>query len=366
MVALRAVRASSDVAYRASLAPVPCALTRNILIAGFALGGITFGSAGLALYGSDSFASPVPYIASRTAIKLALTDSIAPVMRRDPHAPIDVPETRTTIAMRTMPQAITLASAPPAQREPVRAAVKSDKAKIKHDPRLSANPPLPGPVPLPLARLKPKDDYAPEETLPLSYAADPAITGSIGDVAPRAIKIVSIVPPKPVLAKPSRPLTPHQKLYGPVRLASLTPAFTMRDATSSLPTAPYDLRTAVYVIGDRKVYMPDGSSLEAHSGLGEKMDDARFVHLRMRGATPPHVYELKMRESLFHGVEAIRLTPIGGEDAIFGRDGLLAHTYLLGPNGQSNGCVSFKDYSAFLSAFKAEKITRLAVIAQLD
>jgi hypothetical protein len=73
-----------------------------------------------------------------------------------------------------------------------------------------------------------------------------------------------------------------------------------------------------------------------------------------------------MREALFHGVEAIRLTPLGGERAIFGRDGLLAHTYMLGPRGDSNGCVSFKNYSAFLRAFKDKKFDRLAVIAQLD
>jgi hypothetical protein len=35
---------------------------------------------------------------------------------------------------------------------------------------------------------------------------------------------------------------------------------------------------------------------------------------------------------------------------MFGRDGLLAHPYMLGPNGQSNGCVSFSDYPAFLDA----------------
>jgi hypothetical protein len=39
---------------------------------------------------------------------------------------------------------------------------------------------------------------------------------------------------------------------------------------------------------------------------------------------------------------------------------------MLGPSGQSNGCVSFKDYDAFLDAFKAGKINRLAVIARLD
>ena len=73
-----------------------------------------------------------------------------------------------------------------------------------------------------------------------------------------------------------------------------------------------------------------------------------------------------MREALFHGVEAIRMTPIGGEEAIFGRDGILAHTYMLGPSGQSNGCVSFRNYDAFLDAFKAGKINRIAVLARLD
>ncbi len=129
---------------------------------------------------------------------------------------------------------------------------------------------------------------------------------------------------------------------------------------------PFNRDTAVYDITAKKVYLPDGTELEAHSGLGDKMDKPDFVHLRMRGATPPHIYDLKMRESLFHGVEAIRLNPIGGEGAIHGRDGLLAHTYMLGPNGQSNGCVSFKDYNRFLRAYKNNEIKRLAVISSLD
>ena len=129
---------------------------------------------------------------------------------------------------------------------------------------------------------------------------------------------------------------------------------------------PYDRQMAVYVISHKKVYLPDGTELEAHSGYGDYMDDPRFVRLRMRGATPPHVYDLKMREALFHGVEAIRMLPIGGSDEIFGRDGILAHSYLLGPRGQSHGCVSFKDYDAFLDAFKDGKITRIAVLAKLD
>jgi hypothetical protein len=128
----------------------------------------------------------------------------------------------------------------------------------------------------------------------------------------------------------------------------------------------YDRATAVYDISARTVYLPDGTRLEAHSGLGAKLDDPRYVHVRMHGATPPHLYDLEPREALFHGVPALRLKPVGGEQAIFGRSGLLAHTYMLGPNGDSNGCVSFKDYYAFLNAYRNGTIKRLAVVAKVD
>jgi len=48
-----------------------------------------------------------------------------------------------------------------------------------------------------------------------------------------------------------------------------------------------------------------------------------------------------------------------------GRDGMLAHSYMLGPNGQSNGCVSFSDYSAFLEAYLKGDVDRLVVVEQL-
>ncbi|MBI5312731.1 MAG: DUF2778 domain-containing protein [Methylocystis sp.] len=131
------------------------------------------------------------------------------------------------------------------------------------------------------------------------------------------------------------------------------------------PAARYDRYTAVYDISTHTVYLPNGAKLEAHSGLREHLDDPRYVHLRMRGATPPHLYDLTPREALFHGVQALRLTPVGGEGAIFGRAGLLAHTYMLGPNGDSNGCVSFRDYQAFLRAYKSGEVRRLAVVAHL-
>lgn len=121
--------------------------------------------------------------------------------------------------------------------------------------------------------------------------------------------------------------------------------------------------TAVYDISARTVTLPSGEVLEAHSGLGEAMDNPRFVHLRMRGSTPPATYDLTERERLFHGVRAIRLNPIGGSAAIHGRDGLLAHTYMLRQPGASNGCVSFRDYNRFLQAFLRGEVRRLVVVA---
>jgi hypothetical protein len=128
----------------------------------------------------------------------------------------------------------------------------------------------------------------------------------------------------------------------------------------------YDQSTAVYDISAHMVYLPDGSRLEAHSGLGNRLDDPSSANIRMRGVTPPHMYELTPREALFHGVPALRLNPVGGEETIYGRSGLLAHTYMLGPNGDSNGCVSFRDYKAFLSAYRNQGIKRLAVVARVD
>jgi hypothetical protein len=131
-------------------------------------------------------------------------------------------------------------------------------------------------------------------------------------------------------------------------------------------SAPYDRSTAVYDISAHMVYLPDGTRLEAHSGLGDKLDDPHSANIRMRGVTPPHIYELTPREALFHGVPALRLNPIGGDEAIYGRSGLLAHTFMLGPNGDSNGCVSFRDYNAFLNAYRNQGIKRLAVVARVE
>lgn len=151
--------------------------------------------------------------------------------------------------------------------------------------------------------------------------------------------------------------------------APLLPPSKKRLHVADLPKAvapPLDANghTAVYDIASHTVYLPNGRRLEAHSGLGDHLDVPGDVNLKSRGPTPPNVYALRLREQLFHGVRAIRLTPVGDGD-MFGRDGMLAHPYMLGPNGQSNGCVSFRDYPAFLNAFLAGEVDRLVVVENL-
>ena len=108
--------------------------------------------------------------------------------------------------------------------------------------------------------------------------------------------------------------------------------------------------------------MPDGTRLEAHSGLGSMLDDPRYASAKNRGVTPPDVYDLELRERPFHGVRALRLIPV--DDAkVFGRTGLLAHSFMLGPHGDSNGCVSFRNYDAFLQAYMSHQVKRLVVVA---
>lgn len=187
-----------------------------------------------------------------------------------------------------------------------------------------------------------------------------ADAGPSREDAERANKVASLAPPPQQEKQPSI----FEKLFGRFQPAKQVLAYASPDG--GLETSAggrYDRFTAVYDISAHTVYMPDGRKLEAHSGLGEMLDDPRYVDRRMRGATPPATYDLKLRESLFHGVEAIRLTPV--DSGVYGRSGLLAHTYMLGPNGDSNGCVSFRDYNAFLQAFKRQEIRKLVVVAKL-
>ena len=147
-------------------------------------------------------------------------------------------------------------------------------------------------------------------------------------------------------------------------LASLTPGDGLLSERKDLSALGYDGQTAVYDISAQAVYLPNGTKLEAHSGLGSLMDNPAHINQRMVGATPPNVYDLKPREKLFHGVAALRMTPVG-ENEMHGRTGLLVHSYMLGPNGDSNGCVSIKDYDRFLTAYTNGDVKRLVVVPSL-
>ena len=134
--------------------------------------------------------------------------------------------------------------------------------------------------------------------------------------------------------------------------------------SAAIPWPGMGRKTAIYDITNAVVYMPNGEKLEAHSGRGKLRDNPNYTHVKMRGATPASTYKLTMRESLFHGVEAIRLNPIDGKPPK-NRTGLLAHTYLLRVPGDSSGCVVFKNYPKFLAAFKRGEITHMVVVPEL-
>ncbi|WP_280706838.1 DUF2778 domain-containing protein [Bradyrhizobium sp. BR13661] len=156
-----------------------------------------------------------------------------------------------------------------------------------------------------------------------------------------------------------------EKFTDKIRLASLNPSDGLLGRAPDLAALGYDSKTAVYDISAKALYLPSGVAIEAHSGMGALMDDPEHVDQRMVGATPPATYDLKPREKLFHGVRALRMTPTDGTSAL-GRVGLLTHTYMLGPRGDSNGCVSIKDYDRFLKAFDNGEFNRLVVVPSLS
>jgi len=220
---------------------------------------------------------------------------------------------------------------------------------------------LPAPTPSPsLAAARNAPDNPPTSSLGERVAQNVVLPMPRPASAPQ---IAADTPP----AKPSIFAAIFEKLFGkpaPVKLA-----YAATDdgglGVGQMGAARYDRWTAVYDISAHTVYMPDGTQLEAHSGLGSWLDDPNHADEKMRGVTPPNVYDLELREELFHGVRALRLIP-QDERKVFGRAGLLAHSFLLGPNGDSNGCVSFRNYDAFLQAYMNHEVKRLVVVARLE
>jgi Protein of unknown function (DUF2778) len=224
--------------------------------------------------------------------------------------------------------------------------------------------PLPAPRPAQIAQIQ----MRPEPARHATVATVPAtmIEARNADLDPRAGRAqstsrarrsetrVAALAPEPAAPAITGSINPAPKLAAP-RLAYNAP---------DVP-AGRDSHTAIYDIVAHTVYLPDGERLEAHSGLGRMLDDPRYASAKGRGPTPPNTYDLTLRSGLFHGVQALRLNPVA-DSRMYGRDGILAHTYMLGPSGQSFGCVSFKDYSEFLRAFERGEVNRLVVVSHLS
>jgi Protein of unknown function (DUF2778) len=179
--------------------------------------------------------------------------------------------------------------------------------------------------------------------LPRSRPAAADMLASAGPAPGQALALAQTDTP----ARPAeRSLAQKISDLGRVTLASLTPDGLFRRKGPDLAALGYDGVTAV-------------------SGMGSMRDDLDHVNVPMTGATPPAEYELKPRERMFHGVAALRMTPVEGSD-IYGRSGLLVHSYMLGRDGDSNGCVSIKDYDRFLKAYNDGEVNRLVVIPSLS
>jgi hypothetical protein len=194
---------------------------------------------------------------------------------------------------------------------------------------------------VPMPRARPSDARLEASARPVA----PADGGAQGDQRTMLQKLSDLVP-------------------GRFTLASLTSGGGLFRSGPDLASLGYDSFTAVYDISAQAVYLPNGVKLEAHSGLGNRMDKVDSVGERMVGATPPGTYELKPRERLFHGVRALRMNPVDSESTL-GRTGLLVHNYMLGPDGASNGCVSIRNYERFLKAYSDGEVTRLVVVQNL-
>jgi hypothetical protein len=234
-------------------------------------------------------------------------------------------------------------------------------------PVLSAETPFPtgAPYEKAVAKLRAELTAHPGSgTPPAASAPVPAPPPPSVAPLPRAVAKEAAPLPASRLDRPASSEAPMAVASLPAESAPVPPASRPVPAAPGAVIGRHD-GVAVYDISAATVYMPDGEKLEAHSGLGPWVDDPRYAYKRNVGPTPPNVYNLVMRKGRFHGVEALRLLPANGDNK-YGRVGLLAHTYLLrGRPAESNGCVAFKDYSRFLTAFKRGNVKRMIVVPSL-
>jgi hypothetical protein len=216
------------------------------------------------------------------------------------------------------------AESEPAEREPAQAQTEPDQSEGAQTAQAT----------IPLPRPRPSDTSVIPRDIAIDHPDDPTVLEKLSSMFKYRLTLASLTPSEGIFAR-----KPDLTVLG------------------------YDNETAVYDISAHMVYLPDGSKLEAHSGLGGTRDDPNHVSEHQVGATPPAVYQLKLREQLFHGVQALRMEPVEG--SALGRTGLLVHSYMLGPNGDSNGCVSVRDYDSFLAAYQKGTFKRLAVVTSI-
>ncbi|WP_369239623.1 tlde1 domain-containing protein [Jiella sp. M17.18] len=284
----------------------------------------------------------------------ASSDEVAPLAMLPTDGNVPVPSFRSSISSEIQAEV-----AEPAENRP------SEPDSLPPGPSAvavpSERPEAPPQRPVRVASLEPQD-VAPPRSVP-----QPNAVAAIE--APRPEKR-PVQKPTPVVAyaRPDAGAAAAPQDSGQSGIGSFFHRlFHANGGSSSLPGP--GSRVAVYDISSATVYLPGDGRLEAHSGLGQMQDNPRYVNQKNRGPTPPNIYNLVLRESRFHGAEAIRLLPADGRKK-FNRDGLLAHPYMyIGPGNdrsQSNGCVVFKNYARFLQAFKQGRVKQMIVVKTLD
>lgn len=179
---------------------------------------------------------------------------------------------------------------------------------VMFKPTVVAAPDTPKPAPS-RAEIASAPDVALPPTPPARVASVPLPSARPSDfkfpqsrVKPGHSEMVERAKNAALAAMASKTPSLFDKLFGrtapgPVLAYAGSDGGVMSDGTSTTPagSSEDDKLTAIYDITARTVYMPNGTKLEAHSGLGAKMDDPRYVHVRMHGATPPHIYTLAAR-----------------------------------------------------------------------
>src|SRR5262249_23302953 len=131
---------------------------------------------------------------------------------------------------------------------------------------------------------------------------DERFAGSIAEPEEGASNVLNYAglpsPAEPANGRTALKLAPAAS--SPPASAARKRVATAEASKDSISPVDENSRTAIYDIAARTVYLPNGRRLEAHSGFGSYMDDARHVNLKRQGPTPPNTYKLVMREEPFH------------------------------------------------------------------